>query len=157
RFKGVVRGATVASFPVNPHTLRVFMADATVYVSADTLRDRLAAVRALRALNRPVGEHDRFRPRNLLALLGRCRAAKPAKPRPPLTANERYEARMKRSFLIESLGLAGIVVPPTAANPGALAHEFLVDSANIPPLARNEADRIDAIDPPDAVADVQHT
>jgi hypothetical protein len=151
-FRSTVNGATVASFPVNPDVLRVFLRGATIYVGAQRLSDRLDAAAALRPLNRP--RSKQLPHRDVDALLGTCRAPKP-KPPVHLTAKQQYEQAMKGSFLIDSLGFGLNGVDPAAAKPKVLLDEFLSDTESFPPLLRNEAARIDAIRPPAGLQKLQ--
>jgi len=126
-FSTDVHGITVATFPVNPGDLRVFSRGATILVSARRRSESLQAIAALQPLNgRPLAHRD------VSAALGTCKPP-PPKPLVRLSAKERYERRMKHSFFIESVGGLNLNRVTVA-------------------LVRNEADRIEKIKPPAAVA-----
>jgi hypothetical protein len=152
-FSTTIRGATAALFPVSPHTLHVFTRGTTIWIGSDSRRTALAAARALRGLNVKVEPGQRFPHRDVHAALGRCR---PPKPAPPPTPKQRYERRMRDSWTIQSastISLAGL--DPAAADPDAIAKEFLEEVGTFPLLLRNEAKRIELITPPAAVGDLQ--
>lgn len=125
----------------------------TTMVTSEKRSEALRAIEALRPLNRP---ETRLLPhRDVSAALGTCRAPK----RKPthLTAKQRYEALMKQSFFIQTTG--GVATSGLGSHlyqPRARINAFLANTANLAPLLRNEADRIDKIDPPDDVADAHH-
>jgi hypothetical protein len=154
-FSTVIRGAMAAVFPITPHALTIFTGGLTIEVSSPSRRRAIAAARALRGLNLNRPAVRPFPPRNFTRLLGTCKA--PAqKPAPKLTAKQRYELRIKSSWTIQSasaVSLGGL--NPQAADPNALAAEFLHDTRTFSALLRNEATRIDMITPPAAVADLQ--
>ena len=145
-FSTSVRGVTVATFPVNPGDLRVFARGATILVSSRNRSESLRAIAALSPLNGYPLKH-----RDIAAALGTCK--RPQTKRPVLlSAKQQYERRMKGSFLIESV--AGInlnAVDPVAAKPKAILDEFLSSAEVEPALLRNEADRIEKIQPPEVV------
>jgi hypothetical protein len=131
----------------------VFTRGTTIWIGSDSRRTALAAARALRGLNVKLGPGQRFPKRDVHKVLGRCR---PPKPAPPPTPKQRYERRMRDSWTIQSastISLAGL--DPAAANPDAIAKEFLDDVGTFPLLLRNEAKRIELISPPDPVRDLQ--
>jgi len=146
-FSTIVHGVTVATFPVNPGDLRVFARSATILVSARSRSESLKAIAALHPLNGHPLVH-----RDVSAALGSCKPP-PPKPAVHLSAKQRYEQRMKHSFFIESI--AGInlnAVDPAAARPKLILEEFLSNAETEPALLRNEADRIEKIQPPAPVA-----
>lgn len=149
-FATTIRGLTVATFPVNSEDLRVFSRGATVLVGARKRADSLGAIAHLKPLNgRPL------RHRDVSAALGTCKAPAP-KPPVHLTAKQRYEQRMKHSFFLESISGVNLgAVDPTAAKPRALVADFMTGTENLAPLLRNEADRIEKVTPPAAVATLQ--
>ena len=149
-FATSVQGVTVATFPVNPEALRVFARGATILVSARTRSESLKAIAALKPLNGHPLVH-----RDVSAALGTCQAP-PSPPHVRLSAKQRYEQRMKGAFLIESIAQINLsAVSPTAAKPKLVLDDFLSALETEPALLRNEADRIEGIKPPAAVA-AQH-
>lgn len=148
-FSTSVHGVTVATFPVNPGDLRVFARGATIHVSSRSRSQSLQAIAALKPLNgRPLAHRD------VSAALGTCEP--PPKPSTQLSAKQRYERRMKGSFPIELTGGINLnAVDPVAAKPKLVLEEFLSGTQVVPALLRNEADRIERIHPPAAVA-AQH-
>lgn len=146
-FSSSVRGVTVATFPVNPSDLRVFARGATILVSARQRSESLRAIAALRPLNGHPLEH-----RDVAVALGTCEP--PPRKRPlRLSEKQRYEQRMKRSFLIESVAGVNLnAVDPVAARPKVILDEFLSAAEVEPALLRNETYRIEKIQPPGAVA-----
>jgi hypothetical protein len=149
-FSSSVRGVTVATFPVNPGDLRVFARGATILVSARQRSESLSAIAALRPLN----GHP-LEPRDVATALGTCEL--PPRKRPlRLSEKQRYEQRMKRSLLIESVAPVNLnAVDPVAARPKVILDEFLSAAEVEPALLRNEASRIEKIQPPAAVAAAQ--
>jgi hypothetical protein len=149
-FSTSVHGVTVATFPVNAGDLRVFARGATILVSGRSRTESLKAIAALKPLNGRPLEH-----RDVSGALGMCRRP-PPKPPVHLSAKQRYEQRMQRSFLIESTaGLDLDAVDPVAPTSKAALDEFVSNAEIEPALLRNEADRIRHIHPPAAVA-AQH-
>jgi hypothetical protein len=146
-FSTSVHGVTVATFPVNPGDLRVFSRAATILVSSRSRSESLKAIAGLKPLNGRQLVH-----RDVSAALGTC---KPPAPRRPVrqSAKKRYERRMKHSFFIESIaGINLSAVDPLAARPKVILDEFLSNGEAEPALLRNEADRIERIQPPAPVA-----
>ena len=149
-FATSIHGVTVATFPVNPGDLRVFARDATILVSARSRSESLHAIAALAPLNGHPLVH-----RDVSSALGTCKAPRP-KPPLHLSAKQRYERRMKHAFFVESVHAIGLdAVDPVAAKPKVILDEFLNEAEVEPALLRNEADRIEKIRPPVAVA-AQH-
>jgi hypothetical protein len=146
-FSTSIHGVTVATFPVNPGDLRVFARGATILVGARSRSESLKAISALKPLNgHPLAYRD------VSAALGAC---KPPPPKPPvhLSAKQRYEQRMKNSFAIESIGGINLNgVDPVAAKPKAALGRFLADMHVESAILRNEAARIERIQPPAPVA-----
>lgn len=145
-FSTTIHGVTVATFPVNRRTLRVFARDATIYVSSGSRAESLQAIAALKPLNgRPLARRD------VSAALGTCEAPKP-KRSPHLDAKQRYEQRMKGSFVADSTDPIVLDDFATAAAPKAVLESFVSDVGTDPALLRNEAARIADVRPPAAVA-----
>jgi hypothetical protein len=145
-FSRTMRGATAAFFPVNPQTFRVFTRGDTLYVSSVSRKDTFAAVRALRGLNNKVRAADPLPSRDVSSLLGRCHARVVPQ---TFTSKERYQQQMKSSFFI------GTVVPVTLGPLSPNAAAFLNNMRTYPLLLRNEAVRIDNVQPPHGVASLQ--
>lgn len=151
-FSGRVRGATVALFPSNPQTLRVFARETTVYISSSSLHDNLAAARALQGLNVRLTPSEPLPSRDVSRQLGRCR---PPKEQPPLTPKQRYERQMQQAWTVESALELSLPNPAYAANGRAVAQSFIDSAGTFPLLLRNEATRLSGILPPAAVAGLQ--
>jgi hypothetical protein len=147
-----VRNVTVALFPSNPQTLRVFTRKTTVYIRAKSLHDSLAAARALQGLNVRLTPSQPLPPRDVSRQLGRCR---PPKEQPPLTPKQRYERQMQQSWTAQSASELSLPNPALAADSRAVAQSFVDGVGTFPFLLRNEATRLSGIRPPAAVAGLQ--
>lgn len=153
-FSGRVRGATVARFPNNPRTLSVFTKRTTVDISSRSLRDDLAAARALQGLNVRLAPSEPLPSRDVSLQLGRCRAPTPRK-QPPLTPKQRYELQMQESWTPASASELSLPDLGHLADNHAVEQEFLADVGPFPLLLRNEATRLAGVRPPVDVADLQ--
>jgi hypothetical protein len=144
-FTTTIRGVTVARFPVNPQTLRFFARGTTVEITTARLPDELAAARALRGVNVTVPAGAPVAGRDVHRRLGRCRP-----PQHP-TVKQAYEAKMKSFFTVEyAFDPSG--APWRDAKQAASAQD---DFRTHTLLLRHESERISAIKPPPAVADLQ--
>lgn len=150
-FSGRVRGAAVALFPVSPHSLRVFTKATTVYISSLSLKDNLAAARALRGLNVRLTPSEPLPARDVSRELGRCRTPKK---QPPLTLKQRYQRQMQESWTLASALTLNLPDPTVLDNPSA-GRAFLANVGTFPLLLRNEATRLSDVRPPAEVAGLQ--
>ena len=151
-FSGRVRNATVALFPSNPQTLRVFARETTVHISAKSLHDSLAAARALQGLNIRLTPSEPLPSRDVSRQLGRCR---PPKKQPPLTPRQRYERQMQQSWTAASASELSLPGPANAADSRAVAQSFVTNVRTFPLLLRNEATRLSGVRAPTAVVGLQ--
>ncbi|MGC9973980.1 MAG: hypothetical protein ABSC36_01140 [Gaiellaceae bacterium] len=152
-FSNRTRGATVALFPGDGQTLRVFTKETTVYISSfsRSLRDELAAARALRGLNVRLAASEPLPSRDISRQLGRCRTPKQ---QTPLTRKQLYQEKMQRSWAIVSTSTLILPAPANLDNPSA-RQMFFAGVGTFPLLLRNEAARLGAVSPPADVADLQ--
>ncbi|MGD0273700.1 MAG: hypothetical protein ABSB96_08230 [Gaiellaceae bacterium] len=149
-----VRRATVALFPVNPHSLRVFTKKTTVYISSRSLRDDLAAARALQGLNVRLSPSESLPARDVQRQLGRCRVPRKRK-RPPLTPKQRYQQEMQQSWTLGSAWVLSLPDLGRLADNRSVEQTFLADAGTFPLLLRNEANRLSGVQPPADVVDLQ--
>lgn len=70
-FSATIRRATVAFFPVNSRTLRVFLRGTTVYISSASRPTILAAARRLRSFDGRIGPSSALPARDVHRALGR--------------------------------------------------------------------------------------